>query len=216
MQVSVVVITRDKSKILPQCISSAKQVSDDAVIVANADHQFVGFSSQKNYASSKTKYDWILSLDDDEWLSQELISEIKNLEPTCQAYKIPRLNYIFGKPIYHTNWDPNSDTHIWLYDKRYGEWTGEVHEEIDTRGRVGLLKGYKIHQNYVSVEQFVNKLNNYTSRENKFHNPIYEFLRRYIWHRGFLDGWHGLFLSYLMMYYHTVVWVKLWQKKNIC
>lgn len=215
MEVSVVIITRDKNKILSQCLSSANQVSDNVIIVTNADHEFVDFASQKNYASSKTKHDWILTLDDDEWLSDKLISEIKNLKPTCQAYKIPRLNYIFGKAILHTNWDPNSDTHIWLYDKRYGKWVGNVHEEINTSGKVGSLNGYKIHQNYTSVEQFMNKLNDYTSRDYKLSNPVYEFLRRYIWHRGFLDGWHGLFLSYLMIFYHTVVWVKLWQKKNI-
>lgn len=215
MKVSVAIIARDKSRILPQCLVTAGMVSDDVVIVTGDDHKFVNFSDQKNYAASLCKHDWVLSLDDDEWLSPELIKEINNLMEEYSAYKIPRLNYIFGKPIYHTNWGPDMDTHIWLYDKRVCEWVGSVHEEVKNNGKTGILEGYKIHQNYTSVEQFMNKLNDYTSREIKLVNPIFDFLRRYIWHKGFLDGWHGLFLSYLMMIYHISVWVKLWQKKNI-
>jgi glycosyltransferase involved in cell wall biosynthesis len=208
MKISVAIISRDKNNILPQCLATAGQVSDDVVVVTKEDHPFVNFSDQKNYAASLCKNDWVLSLDDDEWLSPELIREINNLSVEYAAYKISRMNYIFGKPIYHTNWGPDEDTHIWLYDKNSCEWVGSVHEEVKTDGSVGKLEGYKIHQNYVSVDQFMTKLNDYTTLEEKAVNPLWDFARRYIWHKGFLDGWHGLFLSYLMMIYHLVVWVK--------
>ena len=118
MKISVSIITRDKTKILSKCLETARQVSDDVVIVTNDDHKFVNFSDQKNYAASLCKYDWILSLDDDEWLSSELIKEINKLSGEYSAYKIPRLNYIFGKAIYHTNWGPTDDTHVWLYNRQ--------------------------------------------------------------------------------------------------
>lgn len=215
MKISVAIITRDKNKINPKTLATANLVSCDVVVVTGDDHKFVNFSDQKNYTAKICKHDWILSLDDDEWLSTDLINEINTLSADFFAYKIPRLNYIFGKAIYHTNWGPCEDSHIWLNDKRHGKWEGDVHEEIKTSGSVGELKGHKIHQNYVSVEQFMSKLNDYTSRETMFINPLFDFARRYIWHKGFLDGWHGLFLSYLMMIYHLTVWVKLWQKRNI-
>lgn len=208
MKISVSIITRDKTKILPKCLETAKQISDDVVIVTKEDHKFVNFSDQKNYAATKCKNDWILSLDDDEWLSSELIEEINKLSGEYSAYKISRLNYIFGKAIYHTNWGPADDTHVWLYNRQKCHWVGEVHEEVLVKGKVQKLKGHKIHNNYQTVEQFMTKLNDYTSREQKLVNSICEFLRRYIWHKGFLDGWHGLFLSYLMMIYHLTVWVK--------
>jgi len=215
MTISVAIIATNRICISPQCLDSAKKLSDDVVIVTNADHKFINYSDQKNYAASRCKYDWILSLDADEYISSALANEIKNLDFSSDAYYIPRLNYIFGKPIYHTNWGPSDDTHIWLFNKLKCRWVGDVHEEIKTDGKVGNLKGVKIHHNYTSVAQFMNKLNDYTSREKAGRNPIYEFVRRYIWHKGFLDGWHGLFLSYLMMIYHLSTWVKLWQKKNI-
>lgn len=206
--ISVSIIAKGKSVILPSCLESARKVTDDVVIVTNADHKFVNYADQKNYAAAKCKYDWVLSLDADEELSPELISEIKSLNFKSSAYLIPRLNIIFGKAILHSNWEPSADTHIWLYDKTCGQWTNPVHEEVVTTGQVGQLRGTKIHHSYQTVEEFMDKMNDYTSRETNPANPFFEFLRRYVWHKGFLDGWHGLFLSYLMFIYHLVVWVK--------
>ncbi|MBI2008203.1 glycosyltransferase family 2 protein [Candidatus Amesbacteria bacterium] len=206
--ISVSIIALSKEIILPQCLASARKLSDDVVIVTNADHKFINYSDQKNYAASKCKYDWVLSLDADEWLSPELINEIKKLDFSCAAYSIPRLNYIFSQPIYHSNWEPSSDTHVWLFNKIKARWVGDVHEEVQVDGKIGRLTNSKIHQNYKTVEEFIVKMNTYTSLESKTTNPFLDFLRRYFWHKGFLDGWHGLFLSYLMMIYHTVTWVK--------
>ncbi|TSC88375.1 MAG: glycosyl transferase family 2 [Microgenomates group bacterium Gr01-1014_16] len=205
---SVAIIAKDRALILPQCLESANKISDDVVIITNADHKFINYSDQKNYAVSKCKHDWVFSLDADEWLSPQLIEEIKNLDFSYDAYLMPRLNYIFGKPIYHSNWEPSSDTHIWLFNKNKSHWSNNVHEEVKVNGKVGKLTNYKIHQNYRTVEEFIAKMNTYTSLESKTTNPFYDFLRRYLWHKGFLDGKHGLFLSYLMMVYHTVTWVK--------
>lgn len=225
MKISVVIIARDKTKILPQCLETASQVSDDIVIVTNQDHKFVNFSDQKNYAASKCKYDWILSLDDDEWLSPKLIDELRtiNYEPYT-AFKIPRQNIIFGKVMKFTNWGPSDDTHIWLYNKHKCKWTGEVHELVKTDGKVGSLQGQKVHQNYNSVKQYIDKLDQYTSLEAikrpvplwwlPFY-PCWKFIRHYFVYLGFLDGWHGFFLSYLQAIYGMVVVVKSWQKKNI-
>lgn len=207
-KLSVAIIAIDQASIIPPCLASAQKLSDDVVIITNADHKFVNYSDQKNYATSKCKHDWVLSLDGDEVLSQGLTDEIKKLNFSCDAYLIPRLNYIFGKPIYHSNWEPASDTHIWLFNKKKAWWVGDVHEEVQADGKIGKLKNFKIHYNYFTVEEFISKMNHYTSLEPKAENPIYDFLRRYIWHKGLLDGWHGLFLSYLMMIYHTVTWVK--------
>ena len=207
--ISVSIIAKDKSIILPSCIESARQVSDDVVIITNADHKFVNFADQKNFAASKCKYNWVLSLDSDEELSPQLIHELRTVnQERYTAYKIPRLNIIFGKAMRHTNWEPPADTHIWLYDRTRGHWENPVHEEIVTPGPVGQLRGLKIHHSYHSVEEFMDKMNGYTSRETRSMNPFFDFFRRYIWHLGFLDGWHGLFLSYLMAIYHTVTWVK--------
>lgn len=209
MDLSVTIIARSRSEIFSQCLRTAGKISDDIVVITNSSHKFVNYSDQKNFAASKCKYDWILSLDDDEWLEDGLIKEINDIKNwDYGGFLIKRKNIIFGKVMNHTNWEPQADKHIWLYNPKLGKWIGTVHEEIVINGRIGELKFCKMHENYTTVEQFMNKLNVYTSKETKSVNPIYDFLRRYFWHLGFLDGWHGLFLSYLMMIYHLTVWIK--------
>lgn len=232
---SVTVIAKDAAGVLPRCLGSVKDIADDIVVVVDPQtidataevakklgarvfyHRFDNFAAQKNFAVAKARGKWILSLDADEQVSPQLAQEIRQILPTTDraAFYIPRLNYIFGRAMRHTNWEPEADTHIWLWRKDSGRWVGAVHEEVMVKGEVQKLKGYKIHDNYTSVEQFIAKMNDYTSREIILVNPVVDFLRRYIWHRGFLDGWHGLFLSYLMAIYHLAVWVKQWERKNL-
>jgi glycosyltransferase involved in cell wall biosynthesis len=187
---------------------------------------FNDFSSQKNFADSLAAHPWILSLDADEVASEALVKAIQILPatPLYSAYSIPRYNLIFNKYIKYTNWDPHGL--IRLFNKNYCQWVGEVHETITTAGEVGRLLDPILHNNYDSAEQFVARQNIYSSMEadrlfrqgTRFSpmllcfQPIYDFFRRFILHTGFLDGWHGLYLSYLMAIYHISIWVKLWQK----
>ena len=247
MQVSVTVIARDMENSLKDCLTSARSITDDLVVVVDdrsADktlniakiytpnvfvHSFINFSQQHIFADSKTKYDWILSLDADETLTPELISELKSLPGSSKftAFRIPRKNKIFGKIINHSNWDP--DGIIRLYRKKLCSWQNEVHEHIVTPGIVGRLSGSIYHDNYRNVSEFITKQNHYSSlasqrlyqQGQKFNlgqaiwAAFYDFFRRFIWHGGWLDGWHGLYLAYLMSIYHFSVWIKLWQKQNL-
>lgn len=236
MDLSVAIIARDAETDLGSCLASLKGLTDDVVLVVDdrtSDNtatvakklgaktftkKFVNFANQKNFAVSCTAHDWVLSLDADEEVSPELHKEISSIDfksTPYSAFKIPRLNFIFGKPIYHTNWGPGDDSHIWLFKKSHGKWIGQVHEEVMVKGKVGTLNASKLHHNYQTVEQFIQKMNTYTSFESEPTNPVYDFLRRYVWHLGFLDGWHGLFLSYLQAMSHIVVWIKLWEKKKL-
>lgn len=230
--ISVAVIAKNSSSTLARCLTSVKSISDDLVVVIDPDttdgtaqiatglgarvftRPFDDYSTQKNFAAGLTRHDWVLSLDADEWISRRLSGQITAAVsvPDFVAYKIPRLNIIFGRPIYHSNWSPGDDTHIWLYQKSRCLWQGKVHEEVIASGPVGKLTGLKFHHNYSSVSQFLDRMNAYTTREageNRMYAcPGWDFVRRFIWHRGFLEGWHGLFLAYLMVIYHLSIWVK--------
>jgi glycosyltransferase involved in cell wall biosynthesis len=197
--------------------------------------KFDNYANQKNFAMAKTTGDWIISLDADEEISPELATEIRSLltsdlqSPTSNiiAYSIPRKNFIFGEFIKHTRWQPELDRHIWLWQKAKGEWVGDVHEEVSVNGEVGKLKNPKIHYQYETVKDFLDMMNQYSNLESKqmiakgikfsnfklFSTPIYNFFVRYFYRLGFLDGWRGFTLSYLMAVYHLEVWFKLWSYK---
>jgi glycosyltransferase involved in cell wall biosynthesis len=250
LKISATIITLNEENYIGNCIKSLLGIasdvividsgsSDDTVIIAQKlgakvfFRKFTDYADQRNYASSKTKFNWVLSLDADEVLESELSQEISKLsnKPEFVAYSIPRKNIIFGKFIKYTRWQPELDRHIWLFNKKYAHFEGNVHEEIKTKGPVGKLKYAKVHYQYESVSDFLTMMNCYSSIEAKqkfklgqrfsisdlIFNPFYNFLVRYFYRLGFLDGWRGLILSFLMAVYQIEVLTKIWeiQRKNV-
>ncbi len=214
-------------------VVDSRSVDNTADLAKNAGARvmirvFDSFSGQKNYADSQAKYGWILSLDADETASPGLIKAIRDLpeHQLFQAYSIPRKNKIFGKYIEHSNWDPNGL--VRFFNREYCQWEGVVHEQIVTDKTVGRFYDCIYHENYATVNEFMAKQDIYSTLEADrlyaagipfswgqfIAQPLLDFTRRYILHAGFLDGFHGLFLSYLMAVYHLSVWVKLWQKSQ--
>lgn len=192
--------------------------------------KFDNYSSQKNFALEQASGEWILSLDADEEISPQLGQEIKKAieSENFVAYTMPRKNIILGKFIRYTRWQPELDRHIWLWRKGKGKWVGEIHEEVEVTGPVGKLENPKIHRHYETVAEFVAMINSYSEADAQsrikrgvkfnifklFFDPIYNFLVRYFYRLGFLDGWRGFVLSYLMAMYHFILWVKIWERRK--
>ena len=187
--------------------------------------EFDNFANQKNWAASKVKGDWILSIDADEEIPKELAEEIKKAVKVNKydGYLIPRRNLILGKEIKHSRWNP--DQHIWLWKKKSGIWKGEVHEEVEVNGAIGKLNNCKIHYSHETVSEIIKSNNFYStllaaslfkekvkfSLFKMFWKAFFEFNVRFIYKKGFLDGWRGFVLAYLMAVYQLMVFIKLWE-----
>ncbi len=194
---------------------------------------FDNYADQKNFAIKKADGEWILSLDADEEISPALAKEIdlvtRNGQSEIAGYSIPRKNIIFGKLIRYTRWQSELDRHVWLWKKNKGSWEGDVHEEVVVNGRVGKLVNAKIHYQYENVTEFMTMMNRYSEFDANqnvkngvkfsyirvFFDPVYNFLVRYLYRLGFLDGWRGFILSYLMAIYHIEIAVKMWERKGV-
>jgi len=247
-KLSVLIITLNEEKHLGKCLQSVKEIADEVIVVDSGStdktvkiakefgarvfyRKFDNFANQKNYALSKAKFDWILSLDADEVISKELSQEIKEelKDPKFDAYTIPRKNIILGRFIRFTRWQPELDRHIWLWKRGRGRWKGLVHEEVLVEGSVGRLKNPKIHYQYETISEFLQMMDKYSEIEAEeklkngigfsyfrfFFDPIYNFLVRFFYRLGFLDGVYGFILSFLMAIYHLEVWIKVWEKENV-
>ena len=232
--ISLVVIAKEFSEDLVRCINSCTGVVQEVILVIENDsefeeskfdnlmnirkfvNKFTNFSDQKNFGNIKAENKWILSLDSDELLSINLIDEIKNCDFSSKitAFSMPRQNIFFGKKIRFTNWNPEEDRKIRLFKKECSKWVGDVHEQLAIDGKIVKLKNPIYHYAYRDMESFIEKMNLYTSSEKKFTFPVYEFVRRYFIRLGFIDGLLGLFMSYMMVIYHTTAWVKIWLKRN--
>jgi glycosyltransferase involved in cell wall biosynthesis len=187
---------------------------------------------QKNLGFEKATGEWILYLDADEQVSpelqEEIKSEIRNPKSEIGGYWIPRKNIIFGKWIEHTGWYP--DLQLRLFKRGKGKFTEEhVHEMMKVEGELGHLENHIMHDNYESISQFLNKLATIYGpneaeqliRKGYIFNwrdavrfPVKEFLSRYFAREGYKDGFHGLMLSFLMGFYHFIVFSYIWEKRK--
>lgn len=193
-------------------------------------HQKVEYVEKvRDFAISKASGDWVLILDPDERLTATLWGKIKQVaqEDKYTAVNIPRKNIFFGQWIAHTNWWP--DRHIRFFKKGKVNWTERIHLYPKVKGSVLNLLAKKDlaieHFGYQSIEEFISRQSRYSTIEAQnlydlgnrfswgsfFWKPVREFLARYIRHLGFLDGFYGFCLTYLMMIYQVQVMIKLWE-----
>ena len=242
MSLTVVIPTLNEEKDLPRTLESLKNLKADVLVVDSGSiddtvkiakkhgarvvhHPFKSFSGTRNFADRQVKSGWILTLEADVVVTKKLAQEIKSSTSEVEdfsAYFIPRQNIIWGKTINYTDWGPKDDLHIWLYKKGSGQWQGKVHEEYKLKkGTAGKLKNSLIHHNYQTVGEFIGKINTYSeaaatqNQSFSFYWPLREFFKRFVYKLGFLDGYHGLFLSYLQAVYYHVLRVKVYQNKNV-
>jgi len=234
MSLAVVIPTLNEAIDLPETLKSlafADEIlivdsgsTDDTVRIAKEFgartiyHPFTSYSETRNYADKNINSDWILSIDADVTVPRDLATEIQiniNRPSSIAAYYIGRINIIWGKAIMHADWGPKDDIHLRLYKRGSGIWQSVVHEQFFTSQPTAKLKNYLIHQNYRSVDEFIDKTNSYSSlvktqspRILLWLNPLKDFLKRFFYKLGFLDGYRGLFLSYLQAIYHLNILVK--------
>ncbi|NOQ91540.1 MAG: glycosyltransferase, partial [Flavobacteriaceae bacterium] len=173
--------------------------------------KFDDFSSQKNYAINKVKYDWVFVLDADERISLVLKEEIKNTlkkQKDEVAYWVCRTNIYMNKEIKYSGWQ--NDKAIRLFKKEFCKYNGKlVHEKIVAKGKTGVLENKIKHYSYKGIDAMILKRNRYAQfqaemlfekgkKPNMYHfvlKPLLRFVKHYIIQLGFLDGYRGLIIS---------------------
>ena len=195
------------------------------------ERQWSGYSEQKNSGIGEARGTWILSMDADEELSPLLAREIKALEEPApySGYRIPRLNYYFGRALYHGGQYP--DLQLRLFRKDLGCFDSRlIHEAVRIPGPVGRLKGDLLHYTYETIQDYFNKFNRYTMLEAQslaesgkrpstaslawalLARPWLKFIRRYFFKLGFLDGVPGLLAALFTAFTMTVSYARYWEK----
>jgi len=229
MQISAVVITYNEEKDIGRCINSLRPVADEIIIVDSfskdrtkaicldagvkfIEHAFHGHIQQKNFAMSLATNEFVLSLDADEYLSDELKDSIKKVKDTTayEAYSMNRLTGIAGRWIRSTDWYPDRKLRLWK--KSIGKWGGyNPHDTVlvEPGTKVFHLKGNLMHDGYEDYHDLMVKASQYAriyayANHNKksssvfkvIYKSVYTFLRNYIIKYGFVNGFDGLVISY--------------------
>ncbi len=227
---SIVIITFNEQENLARCIDSVREVADEVVVVDSfstdkteviakakgarfMQHKFDGHIEQKNFAKEQARHDWVLSIDADEMLSDELRQSILEAKKNWEAdgYTMNRLNFYCGQPVKTCGWYP--DTKLRLWNRTKGEWTGtNPHDKFELVKGSALkhLAGDLLHNTYPTHQSFLAQREKF-ARISALHlqsnslffllikmllSAPFKFLRNYIFKLGFTDGSTGFTICY--------------------
>lgn len=242
---SVIIISFNEERNIGRCIDSVRQVADEILVldsystdntVAIAKSKgavvkqaaFAGHIEQKNRALQLSSHNFVLSLDADEALDEQLVQSILAIkkEFTERAYKMNRCTNYCGRFIRHGLWYP--DRKLRLFDKRIARWGGvNPHDKIMLSEQVKVvhLKGDILHYSYNSIAEHQSQNNYFSSisanalyeKGKRFQwwkilvNPLWSFINGYFLRVGFVDGLYGLIIAVNASHYTFLKYSKLYQ-----
>ena len=246
--ISAIVLTHNEEKHIIDCIESISWCDEIIVVDDYSEDRTIeiierlknpkikvikrkldgDFGKQRNYALEIAKNDWVLFIDADERVTVELAKEIKNETSRLKSrnvsgYYIGRRDNIWGRELKYG--ETGNIALLRLARKNSGIWRGMVHEEWNIKGKKGMLLHPIIHYPFVSIGEFLKKINFYTDRRAKelFDSgknanfisiiiyPKGKFILNYLIKLGFLDGTAGFVHAMTMSFHSFLVRGKLWQ-----
>lgn len=224
-----------------QTVEICKKYKTKVFIVPNKPDDF---HANKQLGIEKASGDWILQLDADERVSKKLSLEIKkilNLPKSADGYFLPRSNWFLTRFLKKGGAYP--DYVMRLFKKTKGSFvhgemidngitTSNVHAQIKINGTVGYLKNNLIHYGDRELSRYFSRLNRYTTLEANnliqlgvkpsfynalnyiFFKPTYWFLKRYLRHKGFVDGFAGFLFALLSSLHYPMIYFKIWERQH--
>ena len=221
------VITFNEEKNIADCIGSLQKVCDDVVVVDSLSsdrtseiatamgakiisQSFLGDGPQRSYGLQHCQHDWIVNIDADERLDDDLISELAelNLDPErIEAYECRRKNYFHGRWIKVAGQYPDHVCRI--FNKRKTDFSQvKLHTRIESK-QLSRLSGHIIHNSFEDLSDALNRLNLYSdwlsedlynkgakvSGYAPFGHGLVSFIKFYFLKRGFMAGLDGLTIS---------------------
>jgi glycosyltransferase involved in cell wall biosynthesis len=244
--ISAVVITHNEEDNIKDCLQSISWAEEIIVIDAHSNdstvemsrkftdkvylREFDNFSAQKNYGLSKASFDWILSIDADERVSEGLRKEVEEITESHSteesAFFVKRLNSMYGKFVNFGQ----PDYQLRLFRKAAGRFEQPVHEKVRFTGKAGYLKNELIHYSMKNLSEHLKKLNQYTDFEIQIlaekgvktnfcyvpwfliMKPLLRFVKSYFLMKGFRDGIYGFVLCINAMFLEFFKSAKYWEK----
>lgn len=226
MPLSAVIITHNEGHNIGRCLESLIGLVDEVVVVDSFStdktveiatamgakvyqHKFEGYGEQKALAVGYASNRWVLNVDGDEVVSNQLRKEIQQAitSENHAAYRFPFLTNYCGAWIRHCGWYPNPKVRLWDTTKGYMS-KDKVHEGWvlnNADDTIGDLKGDILHYSFPTISSHLKKIEQYSEFGARFDvargkkvsllklavAPKWEFIKAFIIRLGFLDGYYG-------------------------
>ena len=245
-RLTVLIPCKNERNDIRACLESVQSVADEVLIADSGStddtldivrdiggcriiqREFVNSGSFKNWAIPQAEHEWVLVVDADERLSQELQAEIRELVvsgPQHDGYRLRRRNYFMGHVVRYGPW--GTDKLLRLFRKDVSRYEGENdHADVAVSTRnVGCLKNRLDHYTCWTYDQYVRKQERYVSYQamlwhksgkrpslpKLYLTSVFRFLHIFVLRGGFLDGVVGLQVARLVSYYSYQKQARLWQ-----
>ena len=236
LPISCFIIAQDEADRIANTIESVIDIVDEVIVIDSGStdgtqdlarqlgckvffNKWKGYGPQKRFGEDCAKNEWLLNLDADEYLSDQIKSEI------LQIFDDNNNHYNFFSmkvtPIY-PNWKrPRifSASHecVRLYNKRFGRFSNSpVHDSVETNNsKVFYFKNHIYHNSVRSFKHLIEKENSYIQLQSKTlknKNKIFlffrifiefplAFIKYYIVRRHFTGAITGLITALILAYY---------------
>jgi glycosyltransferase involved in cell wall biosynthesis len=229
IRLSAAIITFNEELNLRRCLQSLQKVADEIVVVDSLStdattaiaaefgakvvmQPFLGYIEQKNFALSQCSNNWVISLDADEALTEELAKSILQAKQStnADAYTMSRLTSYCGQWIKHGGWYP--DRKVRLFNRTKAQWAGiNPHDKIELQNdaKCGMLKGDILHYTYNDLGEHIRQADKFSAivASDLYHRgkktsllkivfkPCIRFVRDFIFKSGWRDGYYGFVIA---------------------
>jgi glycosyltransferase involved in cell wall biosynthesis len=185
------------------------------------------FASQHNFGLEKATGEWVLFVDADEIISaalrNEILSQLETTPSDVSGFLFKRQDIFMNTKLAHG--ETSSWKSIRLARKGSGQWHRQVHEYWKISGRIMSLKNPIEHRSHETIFSLIRTLNFYTTIDawhmhsvdhikfqlfRVFTNPLGKFFQNYLLRLGFLDGFAGFIMAFMMSFNSLVVRVKIY------
>ena len=245
MTLSVCSVSYNEEWIISRTFNAVKDIADEMILVDSGstdrtreiaaslgvkvyvEDPYKGCGLQKNVAIEKCTGDWILFLDADEVVSEELKAEILriiHLKDAADIYKIRFQSYCFGRLIKHGGW--SAFYKVRFFKQGAGKFSPHIihsYFEASANAVVDKIHADIRHYTYKDLTHYISKNNRYTNEKalmlfklgkkpkviKLIFSPPIRFIKSYFFKRGFMDGGDGLVMSILGSWYAVLQYLKL-------
>ncbi|ASO06775.1 glycosyltransferase family 2 protein [Arenibacter algicola] len=230
-KISALIITYNEMGYIEKCIDSI-EFADEIIVVDSystdgtyqflqkhpkvkvIQNPFVNYTVQKTFALKQATHDWILFLDADEVVPDNLKKEIKTKavpHSEHSAYWFYRKFMFQNNRLHYSGWQTDKNYRLFRKSKACFCDKKIVHETLIVNGTSGVLREKLVHFCYKNYSDYKLKMLKYGRlkakeafyREKKFYyaplilKPIWKFFHNYFLRLGFLDGKKGITICYL-------------------
>ncbi len=224
---TVIIITKNEESNIRRCLESVRFAdeiilvdsgsTDNTIAIAQEYTENIyqtdwqGYGIQKQRALSVATGKWVLNLDADESVSNELREEIleRISDDSADAFRIPIQMFFYGQFL---KYSASPKRHIRLFRRANSNYSNDIiHEKIlvAPNARIGKLKNAIKHHSYKDITHVLYKLNKYSSYSAKIRiesqkksgfirtliSTGWMFGRCFILQRGFMDGKLGFLFA---------------------